>query len=875
MKHYRQLTWRYLQGQRRRTILTLAGIILSVALITAIGSMMVSFRDFEIRQAVQETGDYHIHYSQIQGNMVTKIRNSDGVNLAAVISKEGDALVAPVSDLERAAGEDIPPYRYVKLKSYDDNAFKAFNMPLQEGRLPNKPGEIVLDYWVLEYFPGHPQVGDTITVDVGIRLDPDSGLPMDAFSWSGSEVFSKQTTQKYTIVGLTKTRVETSRNYLSNGITWLDGKSLPPDSSCDVYVKMNSPRGIKTKAESIAAALDMEKLTDANGVSNYPIEYNDKVLRLSAQSSDSILNRGMIMVVAFITLLVMLSTSAVIYNSFNISVLERISQFGTLRCIGAGPEQIRRIVLQEAGLMSSIGIPLGLLSGLLAVKVVLYGINLIDNNALVIMKDLKVIISPLVLTGSALLGLITVFLSARGPALAASRTSPLEAIRNTGCYSKEDFSKVRRYRWVELLTCFEGRLAFKNLRRNRKRFRITVFSMVISIVLYIVFGSFVNYLFFIGAVNRGADADYVLSIREGEARSFTEQHYQEITNLPGVARVYKNMNTEMVLETNRGRIDPRMAELKPDLLQDGPSGMVRFPVQLAFYGEQSLPRLEQELALGSLEEMNRDNGVVMIATSRIYDPDIKRMVIVNSLNYQIGDHIRITKEDSTGKSQYTDLKIMGIADKSIIEDSYLQDGEVLLLTTDKVYKRITGNNEYSELAIKMESGHQGKAVLSYLKQLTAARPEFEYVDMAQVMEAMRNAALTLSIFLYGFVAVIALIGCLNIINTISTNLILRRRELAALEAIGVTKAGIKSLVSLEGLLYGIVAALYGSIIGTVLSYLLSLLFSQNIIEFTWSVPWKLIVSASLGALIIALLATYIPLHRISQDSIVENLRTTE
>lgn len=874
MRHYRELTCRYMQGQRRRTYLTVAGIILSVALMTSIGTMLVSFRDFEIREAVKETGDYHVRYTQVRAEVVQRMRGVEGVERVAVVVSEGDAVVAPVSERERAGGRDIPPYRYLKLKSMDHQALQTFTISLREGRLPRQADELVVEESILPYLPGHPGLGDTIALDIGTRCDRETGLPIDEYAWSGNEVFTGQTSRQYIIVGLTRAPVETSRNYLSNGITYLDSQRLQSISAGDAYVKMKSVHNIQVQAAKAAKESGWEKPSVGTGPGS-SMEFNDKVLRLSAQSTNSILNKGMLMIVSFIILLVMVCTIAVIYNSFNISVLERVAQFGTLRCIGAAPDQIRRLVLQEAALMSGVGIPLGLFCGWLAVKVVLYGINLIDNNALVIMNELRVIVSPLVLAGGTVLGLVTVFLSALGPARQAGKIAPLEAVRQTGSYSKEDLKKVPGSGIAGFLFGFEGRLASKNLRRNRKRFHITVFSMVISIVLYIVFGSFVNYLFYIGAANQGADADYVLSVREGEEGSVDERHYRDIKRLPGVERAYQDMTSEMRLEVSLSKVNHRLAELKGELLEEKQGHVVKYPVQLCSYGKDSLEKLQQQFSSGDLEDMNRENGVVLVATSRIYDAAAQKFVMVQALDLRAGDSVRLYPAASGTEKQPVTLKIMGVREKDFLSDSYQQDGEVLLLTTQQVYQRITGRADYRQVAIKLAPGAQGESVSRYLKKLTGENPRYEYIDFAEVMESMRNAALTMSIFLYGFVAVIALIGCLNIINTISTNLILRRRELAALKAVGMTAQGVKKLVGLEGLLYGGVAIIYGTLIGTLLSYLLSRLFSQNIIEFAWRVPWPLLTTASLGAIIIALVAGYIPLKRMNRRSIVEGLRMEE
>ena len=136
--------------------------------------------------------------------------------------------------------------------------------------------------------------------------------------------------------------------------------------------------------------------------------------------------------------------------------------------------------------------------------------------------------------------------------------------------------------------------------------------------------------------------------------------------------------------------------------------------------------------------------------------------------------------------------------------------------------RIEGTNYNPFILVMAKKGHSLETIREYLKDLADKNPSYTYIDRAKQAEEDRNAFATISIFLYGFVAVITLIGSLNIINTISTNLLLRTKELAMLKAVGMTQNGVKKMVSMEALFYGIIASIYGSIIGTSLSYLLNL-----------------------------------------------------
>lgn len=872
MKSYGDVTYRYLKGQWKRTLLTVLGIILSVALITAIGTMFISVRDYETARIIRNAGDYHVQYANVQGALVHKIGNSVAVSNTGVIGKQGYAIVGGVSDKERAQiDDDAPPYRYLSLRGYDEGTFKMFTIPLKEGRFPQASGELLVDDWVLEYLPGKPKLGDKIKLDVGTRYDGNSNALMPDYEGSSNEVFKKDTQKEFTIVGVAKPRVKSSINYFSNGITFLNSTDLVQDKNYEVYVKLASVKDVTGQAEAIAQAVGLDKQK------GYSIEYNNSLLRMHAQSTNSNINSGLVKVLVFITILVILCTIAVIYNAFNISVLERISQFGVLRCVGATPGQIRNIVFKEAGILSILGIPIGLVCGVMAVQVVLCVINLLGNNALVFLDELQVGVSLPVFAVSALLGLVTVYLSAMGPARQAASISPLEAVRNTGSYKKENFKRVRSSRLVQYLFGVEGQIAFKNLRRNRKRFRIAVFSMVISIVLYIVFGSLIKFAFSFGAINYGAKVDFLLSRTE----TFTVQQYEEIKNLPGVEGVYKNMTTSIKMEIEEDKINPRFAELMSEtgyLWQKKEDGSTLYDIsELISYGEAATPDIQKILSEvnKSLDSMNRENGVILMVNNKIYDPVAKKWVIVSAFDYQVGDQIQIEVASESGEPQLKIVKVMAIIEKNLLDDGLNSGGMVRLITTDEVYENIAGHEHFNDMAIWLGQGADHERVAKYLKDFCKEGSVCHYMDISEEMARLRNAAITMSIFMYGFVAVVVLIGCLNIINTISTNLILRTRELSVLKAVGMTQNGIKKLVCMEGVLYGIISALYGSIIGSGLSYFLFKIVEKNMIEFQWSIPWEHIITAVVGAVLIALVSGYIPLKRINEGVIVENMRSVE
>lgn len=407
------------------------------------------------------------------------------------------------------------------------------------------------------------------------------------------------------------------------------------------------------------------KKIDKNGTQDYPVTYNERVLRLSAQSVDAVLNQSMKYILLFIVALIMISTVAVIYNAFHISVLERISQLGILRCTGATPRQIKMLVFREAAILSAFGIPIGLACGVFAMQVVMKIISTLRFGMVDIFNEFEVTVSAPVMALSTILGLVTVFLSAYGPARQASKVSALEAVKNAGAFKTENFSKVKKKTFTRHFLGIESQIAVKNLGRNRKRFRITVFSMAVSIVLYIIFGTFVNYIFGIGAIYQNVDIDFLLHANVNtENKSIKPETINQIKSLPGVAMVYLNMRNSITALIPDSRINPRFAEVKGEALKNRADGKTELKNSaILTYGDEALSDLKDYLKAGTADKniLDTENGVVLLAVNRFYSSKIKKSIVVDAVNYSVGDELEIAVDSPNSKDgrKYQKVKIIG------------------------------------------------------------------------------------------------------------------------------------------------------------------------------------------------------------------------
>lgn len=880
MHKYTGLTEKYLLGQKKRSILTIVGIILSVTLLTAVGTLAMSYQDKLVRQTIQDYGDYEVSFNGVPGKDVPRIVNQAAIGSAGVIHRIGYAIISSTSEKEQKENPFAAPYRYLNVKGYDAQAMSKLQVQLESGRLPQKPNEIILSSWSLNTFASKPAIGDKITLSLGDRIEASTGKVKSAnsigdYGWDLDEKFEPRMKQQYTVVGVMKTakNVTWSSTFIYSAITYDDHQKIDPSQNFFIYARMKSMDNIRDKSEAILSSLgwrsvdqgSAQELNRENVLKDIRIEYNNELLKLFGKSTYANVNQSSTYAFAAIVLIIMGCTSAVIYNTFHISVLERISQFGMLRCIGATPAQIRRIVFKEATVLSLIAIPIGLFTGTVLMKVLFYNISLLTLGFL---NDMHMIISVPILLAAAGLGLIVVFLSALGPAKLASTVSPLEALKTSGSTVVEqgDFKRLSfaGNKWLG----FEGRFASRNIRRNRKRFRITAFSMIISIVMYIVFNGLVNVLSTTSTsgINYSYSLDY-----QGMSKRIPNSVYNKLATLDGVKQAYSFYNHQLQAIIPKEKLNPDYYQQQEEMYTvEQENGYRTDNNFLSSYGINGLQELRSKLNSGSIDasQMNDENGVIVIQKISMITEKGTNMII-DQTRFKVGDKIRVRSMDD--KQSYKTVTVVGIADQGPLSDKYSESAIIQMITTPKVIENITGDNAYDRIFIQASPETDNGAIVGYFKSLVQQDAGYNYRDRVEEMKQARNDAMTLNIFLYGFIGVIAAIAFLNILNTVSTNLILRTKEFAVLKAIGMTQKEIRKMVLLEGVFYGVFAGVYGSLLGTGLSYSVSYLM-RNAVQIEWVMPWSSILIGSLGAIIATLIASYWPLRRLERIQITDGLR---
>lgn len=822
---YDQLTVKYLKTSKKRTLLTIIGIVLSVALICSIGLFVKGMQAAQVEDMKHSYGSWHIAFSKVNENMISKVANNPKVSRYGFYSKEGNIKVSEKLNVEKIVITDkaleLTPYR------------------VKQGRMPESKNEVVTERWVLNSINKSLNVGSKITFG----------------------------NKEYTVVGILEDNIQ---NQVKN-----EGFIISKDNDINktnavLLAEVSSKTNIKTAVDELSKLGELGKF-----------QLNEYVLTMEGAGNNNSVNTGLYMVVCIIIGIVIISTIAVIYNSFQISVVERIKQFGLLRAVGATPKQIRKIVLREATILTAIGIPLGLLCGVAAIYIINFVFKLIGKNSVTLMK---MVIEPKVVIISAIVGVMSIYISALIPAFFAGRISPLVAISSRNSITKEKIKK-RKSKISQRIFGFEGAMASKNIKRNRKRYRITVFSIVISVVLFVTFKSFMDM-----ALNISTDLNEEKNIHFSVVPDRTNQKQpilindeviDNIKSMKLVDKIYKmydpysfhaaiNPNSKIKeLENMKGLYEETE-------LSGNKKALVTSSVSA--YDNNSIEICKKYLKSGNIdaEELNKENGVILVKKSRLYKEKEKKDYFGPIADLKVGDEINVQYDNAlTNKLQFGKGNVKNVKIMAILEyDPFVGPGNTLkMITTETVAENLTGISEVKpeKLNILIKDIKDEERAKSQIENIVSSNTSLKVIDNIDNNRTMKSSILMSKILIYGFVIVVSLIGSVNIINTITTNIILRKREFAALKSIGLTQKGLKKMIVLEGMLYGIVGTIYGSIIGSVLSFVMYRgLFRVR--EFSWSVPWNAIAIAGIAAIVIAYISVLSPLSRIKRENLIETIR---
>lgn len=856
MNLYTSLTLRYLKENKKRTIVTIIGIILSTALICGIGNIYSSFMDYQMRETIKDRGSFYASFYDINKENIDYISKAAGVDKYAISKESGYANIGESSLL--------------KIKKYDKVAMEGFPVSLKEGKLPTNKNEIVISENNKNVRDKVYKIGDEIKLSVGERAS-DGKEELNDWAVVKDEYIKNPEEKIFKVVGIINSPNYEYNNDITMGISYIDLAEVSDNENINISITVKNPKDIYTLAPELAENAKMEQKTDNNGAKYYNIEYNEGLLRLLGASGYNNIRESLGAIIMLVTSLVIVCTIATVYNAFSISISERKKQFGILNSIGATNSQIMKLVFTEGILVSIIAIPIGLLSGTVAMDIVFKVIQNLFSESFIAEMDLRVVYDPSIMILSTVVVLITIFISVILPAYTAAKISPLDAIKNSGGYK---IGKVKNSKLVKLLLKTEGELAYKNLRRNKNKFRITLFSLIISVVIFVAFSGFMTLFLKAETVRNGQMThDMYMSARSEITKEQSDNIRKELNDIKGINNYSEQTHGfNFNLDLNEKNINKNNKET---ILNNLGSEQVNGEYQsynngLFLPGDKSIKNLN--LTSGSFDKdaAIKEMGVILVNKAYYESPGKKGAI--DMTNYKVGDNIEVyttiyDEDGNESKDHIYKLKIMGTTEDILTgKNSYNYMG-IQLITYDEVGEKLGLDIIKNEFSIDSDKTEETRTLVKKL----AEKYDFDFTDEAEEAMAKRHSFMAMQVFVYGFVSVISLVSITNIVNTISTNINLRKRELAIIKSIGVTPGGFNKMIYLESFLYGVLSLLYGVPLGIGLCVLMNKMLG-NVIEFGLVLPWAAVGISIIGIFVITFIASYIPMKKINKENIIENIR---
>ena len=562
------------------------------------------------------------------------------------------------------------------------------------------------------------------------------------------------------------------------------------------------------------------------------------------------------MIIIIVTVLVVICTIATVYNAFSISISERKKQFGILNSI-------------EAFIVSVIAIPIGIVCGTISIDLVFRFIQRFFENSFIADMNLRVVYNPYIIIGSILIVLITIGISAILPAITAAKISPLEAIKNS---SNLKIGKVKDSKIVRFIFKTEGVLAYKNLRRNKKKFRITLFSLIISVVIFISFSGFMK-LFIKANQVQSSQMNYDLYLyKNGFAED--DKFINELKKVKGIENF--SINNEYSIGTNVGEnnINKGYKELiEKYFTKENKNDEVvyNFSNSLFFFpGDEAISKLKLKTGKFDKETAIKENGIILRNKSYYEEPGKKGDVSLT--NYKVGDIIdayEIGYDEKNDKEIIETVKLKVLATTEDLLPGQLSSSYMGLdfITYDEVGQKLGFNINKGRMYISTNKEENTRKAIKEIAE------KYGYTVNDEIEYARKNeqSMMAMKVFVYGFVSVISLVSITNIVNTISTNINLRKREFAIIKSIGVTPSGFNKMIYLESLLYGALSLIYGIPIGMGITILMNKTLG-DVINLGMVIPWNAIIISFVGIFIITFIASYIPMKKINKENIIDSIR---
>lgn len=872
MNIIKKLTLRHLKENKGRTIITTLGICVSVAMITAVFVSVASFMKFYGDASIFESGNQHAVFQYVNQEQLSKLENDDRIDKVGI---KIDLMGNDAFRINERASERTSVGNII---AADKTALEMYLTSKMDGTMPSNEKEIAVEQSLIEKNNLDWKIGDTVTLSLGERT-----YDYMRYDENGEEIQeTEHITNQYYRTGEEFTVSDENAQFKITGIlhnnnpTRFDAGILRGISGEEKNGAVNALITLKkVNYKSLADIKDISKgLGDI-----YTVINKDYLESKFAVDEDSFLAKSLFPMGIVILVIIMIASVMLIYNSFGMSLSEKTRYLGMLGSVGATKKQKRNSVYFEGAVLGAVGIPLGIIGGIIGIGVTLeiLGEKIISTGMLMGVEDssieFKAVVPLWVIVGIVLFSIITIFISAVIPARKASAITPVEALRQSTEF-KIKAKNVKSSKLIRKIFGYEGELANKNLKRNGRKSKVITASIAVSVVLFMSVNYFCS-LFM--QVNGEMDLPYQIQV--GINYFDGEKILDDVKKLNDIDDAYLLSSDIFYLGKNTGEKENDSLDTK-DVLTSTYKSLWNSKITF------TVMAIEDE----KFNALCRQTGVNSDAYYEETENDFKLMLVNNLSRKESGAKVfnenavgrrymfyeNFFEDDSSEKFYYKVQDLVdykdGIKEFSLVPKNYLMaflPRSVYINKQNQVFGSDDRNYIYANIAV--ETARHSEVCKSLYNYIEENKIEQAYIaDIAESLENTNTILFVLQVFVYGFITLITMITIANIINTISTSIALRRKEFAMLKSVGTTQKGFYKMICLESLFYGLKALVFAIPVSLVVNYALNKLLAKDAVPF--EIDFIIYACVILAVFLIVGFSMLYSINKIKKDSIIETLK---
>ncbi len=849
------LTLRHLLGNKKRSVVTILGIAASTALISAIVLGVFSFFKFFGFISIQSDGNAHAQFSEITQQQYSALTEDGRIDQVGLVDIEetitGVRLLNDKEERYRVGNTMHADHEYMTMRVVTD----------YDGQLPKNSSEIAVEeQFLIDNGMENLKIGDTLTFEQGYRYTYDEleGLIYLGGNYKSDEQFKAFSTETCTVTAILHGNRPTGSWDILRG---LDEGYFPEIEKDQVIITLNKCDHTALKQlKSITSDYEIAKC-------DYNTEY---LLSCFAFEGSGGAYRSFFVMMAVALMIVIATSVILIFNSIGMSLTERMRYLGMLASVGATAKQKRFSIYYEGFVLGMIGIPLGLLFGYLGTKITLsvLGRKILEADMFVgaegIRGSIPVVCEPSVIAAIVFFAALTILISTFVPAIRAAKVMPIDALRQSNVV-KVKAKSLRVNPIIRKIFGYEGELAYKNIKRNGVKGKVITATIAVSVILFLTINYFCN------SIARANDYEIDIPYQLVASCSYSESDRlrSAISQMEGVDDVY---SASMIQFRFRKAPESQIELANTDIAD--PKFLLPGFADLYFSG--------MDVVIVDDEDFNKileDNGL----DKNEYYGDTLKGVLLNDY-FREKKSSEVFNDGILGQVLHYD-KVQGYPPAIEIEAfvKYDENNKIFDLVPKTSIVAYVPVSMYYEKAIEvlpedkltMDLGvetadHEVVHDRIYALMESDGYHNYYCGDLTDTLKAMDTITLMLKTAMYGFTILLTLIAIANIVNTISTGVLLRRKEFAMYKSVGLENSGFKKMIRLETLLYGIKALVWGISISLLLSYLMFTTFDTRL--YTFNPDLLMYVVTTVAVFGILGISMALSISKIKDDNIIEALK---